>query len=212
MRALMLGMVFWAGAAGAQVPVAEPHVLLVTELGEIVLRLEASKAPLTVRNFLRYVDQKRLDGTGFYRTMLVGEPGAFGLVQGGVRGDPKRLLPPVAHEPTSVTGLSNTDGAISMARAAPGSATADFFIILGNLSSLDAKPDGAGDNLGFAAFGRVVKGMEVVKAIQAAPVSATAGEGAMKGQMIEKPVKILKATRTVFASPPEFDPKTLPEP
>ncbi|MBB6226716.1 peptidyl-prolyl cis-trans isomerase A (cyclophilin A) [Polymorphobacter multimanifer] len=219
MRLMMaMGVLGWAAAASAQ-PVAETgitHVKLETALGPIILRLEGGKAPMTVRNFLRYVDQKRLDGTGFYRAMKIGEPGSFGLVQGGVRGEAKRALPPVAHEPTSQTGLSNTDGAISMARAAPGSATGDFFIILGDLSSLDAKPDAApppgGDTLGFAAFGRVVEGMAVVKAIQSAPISPTAGDGPMKGQMIAEPVKILKASRVTWSAPPEFDPEVLPEP
>lgn len=217
----------WSAAAMAQTPTggAVPHVRLETEAGAIVLRLEAEKAPATVANFLRYVDQKRLDGTSFYRAMLVGEPGRFGLVQGGVRGDPKRVLPPVKHEPTSQTGLSNIDGAISMARGAPGTATGDFFIVLGDLSALDAKADGEGDIGGFAAFGRVVEGMEVVRAIQTAPVSATAGEGAMRGQMLEKPVRILKAGRVNWTPPPAppspppsaeadeaFDPDVLAEP
>jgi peptidyl-prolyl cis-trans isomerase A (cyclophilin A) len=195
-------------------------VKLETALGAIILRLEGGKAPATVKNFLRYVDQKRLDGTSFYRAMKVGDAGSFGLIQGGVRGDPKRALPPVLHEPTSKTGLSNTDGVISMARAAPGTATGDFFIILGDLSSLDAKPEVApppgGDNLGFAAFGRVVEGMAVVKAIQSASISPTAGEGPMKGQMLAAPVKLLKAGRVTWSptpvSVPTFDPAVLPEP
>lgn len=199
---------------------ALPHVALETDAGTITIRLEAEKAPATVANFLRYVDQKRLDGTSFYRAMLIGDPGNFGLIQGGVKGDPKRLLPPVKHEPTTQTGLSNTNGAISMARAAPGSATADFFIILGDLSSLDAKTEGEGDIAGFAPFGQVVEGMDVVRTIQSAPTSPTLGEGAMKGQMLAKPITIKAAKRVAYTPPapapetpePEFDPAELPQP
>jgi len=174
-------------------PASLPHVQVDTGLGSFVLRLEQGKAPLTTANFLRYVDQKRFDSTSFYRAMMVGNAGQFGLVQGGVQGSARRALPPVRHEPTSVTGLSNTDMVISMARGAPGTAAGDFFIILGDLSSLDASDA----DPGFAAFGKVVLGQEVVKAIQAVPVSATAGEGAMKGQMIEKPVPIVRMVRVL---------------
>lgn len=173
-------------------------IAMQTSVGTITLALEVERAPLTSANFLRYVDQKRLDGTGFYRALRY--PGSpAGLIQGGVRGDPKRTLKPVAHEPTTKTGLSNTDGVISLARAAPGSATADFFIILGDLSGLDAKPGAPGDNLGFAAFGHVVDGMDVVRAIQAGTTSPTAGEGAMKGQMLSAPVKIISVRRVADA-------------
>ena len=117
--------------------------------------------------------------------------GSGGLVQGGVRSDARKLYAPVAHEPTSATGLHNVAGAISMAKAGPGTARADFFILASDMPSLDAT---AADP-GFAAFGHVTEGMDVVRAILAAPVSATKGEGAMKGQMLEPPVKIIKAAR-----------------
>ena len=170
-----------------------PHVQVTTSLGAFTLRLEPQKAPLTTANFLRYVDEKRFDGTSFYRAMMVGDAGQFGLIQGGIQGSSKRALPPVKHEPTTQTGLSNTNMAISMARGEPGTANGDFFIILGDLSALDAKPA----DPGFAAFGQVVVGQDVVKAIQAAPVSATDGEGAMQGQMIETPVPIVSMKRVV---------------
>ncbi len=169
-------------------------VTMTTSLGDIILELESERAPLTTANFLRYVDQRRLDGTTFYRAMALGQ--GFGLVQGGTRNDPRRLLRPVAHEPTTLTGLSHTDGTISLARAAPGSATADFFIVVGDLVSLDAQTDGSGDPDGFAAFGRVVQGMDIVRAIMAAPTSPTQGEGVMRGQMIAAPVAIAAAQRS----------------
>ena len=171
------------------------RVKLDTAEGPIVFELEAERAPITTANFLKYVDQKRLDGTSFYRAYNIpGHPG-LGLIQGGAKSDPKRMLPAIQHEPTTKTGLSHKEGAISMARGAPGSAQADFFIILGDLSSLDANPAAQCENQGFAVFGHVAEGMDVVRKILAAPVSATEGVGAMKGQMIEKPIAISTARR-----------------
>jgi peptidyl-prolyl cis-trans isomerase A (cyclophilin A) len=164
-----------------------------TAEGPITLALEKDRAPLTTANFLRYVDERRFDGTGFYRAMRLGSD--QGLIQGGVRGDPKRLKPPVAHEPSTVTGLVHGEGTISMARGAPGSAQGDFFITLGPLPSLDADPKREGDRDGFAVFGRVVDGMDVVRRILAAPTSPTQGEGVMKGQMIAAPVAIRSVRR-----------------
>jgi peptidyl-prolyl cis-trans isomerase A (cyclophilin A) len=170
------------------------HVLLKTTRGDIVLALEAERAPITSANFLRYVDQKRLDGGEFYRAVAIGDEGMYGLIQGGLHGNLKREFKPIAHEPTSVTGLSHDDGAISMARRDPGTATAEFFIIIGGLSSLDAQPDG-GDP-GYAVFGHVIQGMDVVREILREPTSLTEGEGVMKGQMLAMPVKIQTARRT----------------
>jgi len=182
--------------APAPTPAVAPavvHVAIETSEGPLVLALEKERAPVTTANFLRYVDEKRLDGIVFYRAMKMA-PGS-GLIQGGVR-DPERLLPPIANEPTTQTGLSHVDGAISMARHAPGSATADFFIIVGDaMTGLDANPAQPGDNLGFAVFGRVVDGMDVVRRILDAPTSATEGEGVMRGQMIADPVRIISARR-----------------
>jgi peptidyl-prolyl cis-trans isomerase A (cyclophilin A) len=169
------------------------HVSLQTSAGPILLELEKERAPITTANFLRYVDQKRFDGTTFYRAVKV--QAGYGLLQGGARNDPKRVLPAIAHEPTSKTGLSHVDGAISMARNAPGTASGDFFIVIGGFPSMDADPSQPGDNQGFAVFGHVVNGMNLVRQTLEAPTSPTAGEGAMKGQMLIAPVKILTARR-----------------
>ena len=174
-------------------PPATIRVALETSEGPIVLEIEKARAPITAANFLRYVDEKRLDGTSFYRATKVGD--GYGLIQGGARNDPKRVLPPIAHEPTTQTGLSHVDGAISMARGAPGTANGDFFISIGDLTSLDADPKQPGDNLGFAVFGRVVEGLDIVRRILDAPTSPTEGEGAMKGQMLSQPVRIVAARR-----------------
>lgn len=174
--------------------VALVHVVLHTELGDILLGLDPQHAPITTANFLSYVDQKRLDGSTFYRAVKLDQEGQYGMVQGGLRGDPERVLPPIAHEAPSTTGLKHVDGAISMARLEPGSATADFFIVIGDLPALDGQP-GSGD-AGYAVFGRVVEGMDVVRKILEQPRDADAGDGDLKGQMIANPVRILTVRRT----------------
>ncbi|EPR14604.1 peptidylprolyl isomerase [Sphingobium indicum IP26] len=173
-------------------PPADVKVALETGSGRIVVAVHLAQAPVTAANFLRYVDQKRLDGTSFYRGVGSAD---YGFVQGGAQNDPKRILPPIKHEPTSQTGLTHDDGALSMARYAPGSAAGDFFIVLGKMPGMDAHPEAPGDNQGFAVFAHVVEGLDAVKTILAAPKSPTAGEGVMKGQMLEQPVKILTARR-----------------
>ena len=194
--ALLLAAFFCLAPALAQdapaAPPADVRVALDTSAGRILIAVHVARAPVTAANFLHYVDQKRLDGTSFYRSVGSAD---YGFVQGGAQNDPRRLLPPIKHEPTSQTGLTHDDGALSMARYAPGSATGDFFIVLGKMPGMDAHPEATGDNQGFAVFAHVVEGMDVVKAILAAPKSPTAGEGVMKGQMLEQPVKILTARR-----------------
>jgi len=176
-------------------PPSRPRVILTTSLGLITLELAADKAPISSANFLRYADHKRLDGTSFYRASKGGMDPPSGLIQGGPANDPARLYRPIAHESTTVTGLRHLDGTISLARLEPGTATCDFFICVGAQPYLDADPSAPGDNLGFAAFGQVVDGMDVVRKILLAPTSPTKGEGAMKGQMLEPPIPIITARR-----------------
>jgi peptidyl-prolyl cis-trans isomerase A (cyclophilin A) len=162
-----------------------------TSLGRIVVALDRLHAPITSGNFLRYVDTHRLDGETFYRTVRIGDGG---LIQAGVRSDTRKLFPPIAHESTAKTGLHNVAGSIVMARLQPGTAQADFFILASDTPSYDAgAPDGDPD--GFAVFGQVVEGMDVVKKILASPTSPTEGEGVMKGQMLDPRIKIIKAER-----------------
>lgn len=172
------------------------RVALTTTAGVITLDLEAKRAPLTTTNFLRYVDQKRFDGTVFYRAMkLDWASGPAGLIQGGTQNDPKRVLKSIAHEPTSLTGLHHDKGAISMARYAPGTATGDFSIMIADMRGLDADPANKDDPAGYAVFGKVSEGMDVVAKIYNSPISTTLGQGFMKGQMIAAPVKIITARR-----------------
>ncbi len=167
-------------------------VVMTTALGEIHLALEVERAPVTAANFLRYVDSKRFDGMSFYRAHKVSEDGRYAIVQGGLQGDPKKVYKPIAHESPQQTGLSHVDGAISMARENPGTAVADFFIVVGDLVSMDGKPDG---DPGYAVFGRVVQGMDVVRAMLELPRSAQARNPVMQGQMLADPVKVQTVRR-----------------
>jgi peptidyl-prolyl cis-trans isomerase A (cyclophilin A) len=181
------------GQAAPAPPPARPRVILTTSLGLITLELAADKAPISTANFLRYADHKRLDGTHFYRASKGGMDPPSGLIQGGPANDPARVYHAIAHESTTLTGLHHLDGTISLARLEPGSATCDFFICVGAQPYLDADPSAPGDNLGFAAFGQVVDGMDVVRRILLSPTSPTKGEGAMRGQMLEPPIPIISA-------------------
>jgi peptidyl-prolyl cis-trans isomerase A (cyclophilin A) len=202
-----LALALAAAAPGPRPPASLPDTVLValtTEKGVITVALDAKHAPITAANFVRYVDQRRFDGVSFYRAMHLSwgtQPN--GLIQAGVR-DPRRLLPPIAHEPTSQTGLTHKAGAISMARAAPGTARADFTIMLSDMTGLDADLKSSNPDLqqGYAVFGQVVGGMDVVRAIFDSPRSATLGEGVMKGQMLAPEVKILTARRLPAATTP----------
>lgn len=183
---------------------ASVSVVLTTELGDITIALETERAPITARNFLRYVDEKRFDGTVFYRAMrLDREPRPNGLLQGGTRWEAKRVLPGIAHEPTSQTGLTHTHGALSMAMGEPGTANGDFSIMIEDQTGLDADP-AASDPVwknGYAVFGYVTAGMDVVAAIHGTPIDPDKGEGWMKGEMLAKPVTIISARRAPAPAP-----------
>lgn len=203
LAAALLGALAAPSLAQSTAPAPAPDaqedlvpVAIDTSLGRIVIALDRGRAPITTANFLRYVDGHRLDGQNFYRAMHIadGKGGDGGLIQGGVTTDARKVFPPIAHEPTSQTGLKNVTGTISMANAGPGTARGDFFILLSDMPGLDANGPG-GDANGFAPFGRVTEGMDVVKKIWESPVSATKGEGVMKGQLLEPKIKIVKASR-----------------
>jgi peptidyl-prolyl cis-trans isomerase A (cyclophilin A) len=181
--------------AWAQAPGANPRVGMETGQGVILLELHADMAPITCANFLRYVDAKRYDGASIYRALHTPGDPTTGLIQGGARFDPDHPIAPIAHEPTTQTGLMHKDGTISLARRAPGTATSDFFICIGDAPYLDADPKAPGDNLGFAAFGHVVEGMDVARKILALPLSPTAGAPDMVGQMLDPAVPIVQAHR-----------------
>jgi peptidyl-prolyl cis-trans isomerase A (cyclophilin A) len=159
------------------------RVRIETEAGTMVVALDHRHAPITTTNFVRYADDHRFDGTTFYRTARNRWAPSHGFVQGGIAHSAKRLLPPIRLEPTSETGLRHVDGAISMAHSTPDTAMGDFVICLGAQPGLDAK---RGGDKGYAAFGRVVAGMDVARRILAAPAA---------GERLTPAVKILRVSR-----------------
>jgi peptidyl-prolyl cis-trans isomerase A (cyclophilin A) len=176
----------------------EPTVRIVTGLGNIIVALDALHAPISAANFLRYVDHGFYDGGRFHRTVTVdNQPDTAAkieVIQAGI--NPRRQqeeFAPIALERTSVTGIKHLAGVVSMARDGPDSATSDFFICVTDQPSLDFGGDRNPDRQGFAAFGRVVRGMEVVTRIQQAKAN---------GQTLTPPVKILSIRRVSLKSQP----------
>jgi peptidyl-prolyl cis-trans isomerase A (cyclophilin A) len=171
-----------------------PHVLLETDLGDIVLELFPDAAPITARNFLRYVTEGRYGGASFYRVVREDnqpdDPVKIAVIQGGLgMGEHPDKYPPIPHETTERSGLRHRDGTLSMGRLAPGSANAEFFICVGDQPELDFGGRRNPDGQGFAAFGRVVQGMDVVRAIH---------RQAAEGQSLTAPV-VIRSAREVTA-------------
>jgi len=184
-----------AGATTLPAPRQEPklvRVVMETELGEIEVELDAARAPVTVANFLRYVDAGYYTGGVFHRTVKLdpdNQPNnqvKIEVIQAGPNPERKELFPAIPLERTMKTGLRHTDGAIAMARDGPDTAQADFFICLGDQPELDFGGKRNPDGQGFAAFGRVTRGMDVVRKIKHAPAQA---------QRLTPPVKILRIRR-----------------
>ena len=179
--------------AATGVVFAGPQLRLTTELGAIEVELFADQAPVTVANFLKYVDAGRYTDGVFHRTVKLNpdnQPGnavKIEVIQGGV--NPKLSdedWPAIALERTRDTGLKHLDGTLSMARAGPDTATSDFFICIGDQPELDFGGQRNPDGQGFAAFGRVTKGLDIVKKIQTSPA---------EGQKLTPPVRILTIER-----------------
>lgn len=187
----LLALLLTADAPAAPRAGGLVRVRLETSAGPIVVAVDVRRAPITAGNFLRYVDEKRLDGTTFYRAARSRNNPKSGLVQGGNNHKVSRSLAPIAHEPTSRTGLRHVDGTLSMARNAPGSAMGDFFITVGAAKYLDARPGYPG----YAAFGHVVSGMDVVRRILALPTYPGGYSIETMGQSIRRPVRIVAARR-----------------
>ncbi|WP_082467030.1 peptidylprolyl isomerase [Sphingomonas sp. Leaf25] len=195
-RMVLAALVVVASVPGsAQTPEPLPRVAIVTTAGTLTVEVETKRAPISAANFLRYVDQKRLDGVSFYRIVKVGPE--FGFVQFGPHTDAKKYLPPIQHESTTQTGLSHTDGTLSIARLGLGTARGEFTISVGDQRrALDAAPGVPADGQGYAAFARIVGGREVLLKILDTPVDpAKSTSGAFKGEMPAAPVKVLTARR-----------------
>ena len=188
-----LSIVLWlcAAVSAAAGDAPNPRVALQTGQGEIVLEIFAREATATAANFLRYVDEGRFAGASFYRVVRMdNQPGnavKIEVIQGGLGfDDGPRPFPPIPHETTKQTGLRHLDGTLSMARDKPGSASSEFFICVGDQPELDFGGRRNPDGQGFAAFGRVVAGMDVVRQIQRRPAD---------GQMLTEPVLIRSVRR-----------------
>lgn len=194
---------------------ADVDIVLETAFGKIVVRLDGARAPVTAENFLHYVAGGFYDGGRFHRTVrrdnnananlkaeaigagidiqadranLPNDTVAIEVIQGGI--DPSRSAdqrPAIALERTRDTGLRHRDGTISMARLTPDSAISDFFICINDQPELDFGGQRNPDGQGFAAFGQVIEGMDVVRTIQAQPAN---------GQALDPPVSIIRARRT----------------
>lgn len=192
-RGLIAGGAALLGVGRARAAAREPAVVrvrIVTPVGVIIVALDTRRAPGTTANFLAYVDDERFDGTRFYRAARSKKIPGTGFVQGGIQTDARRILPPFPFEPTTKTGLRHVDGAISMARGTdPKSAGGNWVICIGPAPQLD----GRAGYMGYAAFGKVIAGMAVAKRILAVPTGG--GFDAMKGQMILKPIPILRVER-----------------
>jgi peptidyl-prolyl cis-trans isomerase A (cyclophilin A) len=188
--ALLLAL-FMLPAALEAAPDRPVRVRLQTEAGPIVIELEMQRAPVTAANFLRYAEEKRFDNSFFYRAARRRNNPKTGLVQGGINHRVIRARLPIEHEPTSRTGLRHLDGTVSMARNSPGTAMGDFFITVGPAAYLDARPG----SVGYAAFGKVVEGMPLVRKMLAAPTYPGGRSANTKGQTMIAPVRIISARR-----------------
>ena len=164
--------------------------------GTIDIEVYPDRAPLSAAQFLQCVQLGHYDGGTFWRTVRAdndrGSP-PIDVVQAAVA-EGSATLEPLAHEPTSMSGLRHRDGTVSLARAAPGTATAAaFFICLGDQPALDEGGLRNADSLGFAAVGRVVRGMEVVRAIHRGATLAEAPAEYIRGQVLATPVRVERA-------------------
>lgn len=175
-----------------------PNVILETELGAIEIEVYPEKAPLSAGDFLNYVDRKFYHGQGFYRVVRAdNDPREMGmsLIQGG-RLNIESMGDPIAHESTKMTGLRNDAGSVAIAREEPGTGSAAFFFInIGNNNFLDHGGERNPDGEGYAVFGKVVSGMDVVKQIQAGDAAQASDDARTQGQFLKQPVIISKAYR-----------------
>ncbi|MDE2851982.1 MAG: peptidylprolyl isomerase [Acidobacteriota bacterium] len=182
-------------------------VVLETDLGEVEVRVYPDRAPISANNFLAWVEGGHYEDAAFYRVTRPDNttgPSPHQVVQGGLLGEAMRRgessppgggpIPPIAHETTDTTGILNERGTIAYARLEPGTADSEFFFNVADNPALDTgnttrQPDGQG----YATFGRVVRGMEILEEIQGLPTLAEAGSEVTRGQMLEQPVVIRRA-------------------
>ena len=196
MRKLILGLGFLCAACSAQED--NPVVVLNTDVGTIEITVYPNKAPISAADFLNHVDGGHYDGQGFYRVVRPdNDPRNMGmsLIQGG-RLDKEGVFAPIEHELTTDTGLSNAKGAVAIARLEPGSGSAAYFFInIGNNDFLDTGGTRNPDAQGYATFGRVTKGLDTARTIQAMQTELESGDIVTRGQTLSQPVTITRAYR-----------------
>lgn len=167
-----------------------PKVTLETDAGNITIEVYPNQAPATAANFLRYIDEGLYSRATFYRTLRPDnqpkDSVKINILQGGLAPVFNAALPPIKHESTQQTSLLHQDGTLSMVRQQPGTARSEFFICIGNQPALDAGGVRNPDGKGFAAFGRVTEGMDVIRKIYQMPAN---------GQLLVEPIKILSVSR-----------------
>ncbi|MEO8624053.1 MAG: peptidylprolyl isomerase [bacterium] len=178
-------------AANAQSGAKPIPIRIVTQMGDIDAELDSARAPVTVTNFLRYVDAHLFDGGTFFRSVTMSnQPNdsvRIEVIQGGIANEKRAQgFPVIPLERTNVSGLRHTDGTLSMARSIPNSATGSFFITIGDQPALDFAGKRQPDGQGFAAFGHVTKGLDVVRKIQSQPAN---------GQTLVVPATIVRVVR-----------------
>ena len=189
LNAILLLLAF--PALYSQAGPGKEKIIIRTEMGEIHVRIDLVRAPVTSANFLRYIDAGLFDSTCFYRVVRPDnqpkDSVLIGVIQGGRYEDEETGgFPAIPHETTEATGIRHRDGVISMARWTPGTATSEFFICVGDQPDLDYGGRRNPDGQGFAAFGKVTRGMEIVRKIHSIQAP---------GQYLEKPVLILEIAR-----------------
>ena len=196
----LLSLSALAGEAGSE----SVRVRMTTDLGVVDIEINIDAAPISANNFLRLVDGEHMDGTSFYRVVSPendnGSP-PISVIQGG-NGSGDSPFEPIAHESTEDTGLLHLNGAISMARGDVGTASTEFFICIDAQPALDFAAQRNPDGQGFAVFGYVVDGMDVVQAIHQQPSDAPTESVYLKGQMLEEPVTIISIRRAVSDTHP----------
>jgi len=167
------------------------NLIIKTGMGDIYVQVDLENAPITSANFLRYVDADMFDSTCFYRVVRMNNQPSdtikIEVIQGGRYENEENGFPPIIHETTEMTGIKHRDGTISMARLKPGSATSEFFICVGDQPDLDLGGKRNPDGQGFAAFGKIIKGMDVVRKIHS--INAPR-------QYLENPIIIFEIVRS----------------
>lgn len=197
-------LLFFAATALGQ----NPRVVFETALGEIEVELYPDRAPLSVAQFLRHVEGGHYDGANLYRATHTAAGDAHDVIQGGLRSSPMLTrsegeapgeppFGPIPHETTDTTGMSNQRGVLAYARNEPGTANSEFFFNLGDNSVLDTgSGDPTRDGFGYATFGRVVRGIEVLDEVHRLPTDGPASSEVVRGQILTEPVPIHRVRRT----------------